>query len=323
MAALDDDQRDLGFGSVVARESRLRLLNRDGSFNVVRRRRGPFASLGDYQALVTLSWPRFLAFITVVFVAINALFATAYVACGPQALAGPPIAGATGAWARAFFFSVQTFSTIGYGHVVPDSLSANVLVAIEALAGLVVFALAWGIVFARFSRPVAKLRFSDRAVVAPYRGLTAFEFRIANVSSSELVDVRAQVILGRMVVEEDGRRVRRFHELPLERDHIAFFPLTWTIVHPIDAASPLADLSRGDLEAMDAEFLVILAGTDETWAQTVHARSSYKFDEVTWHARFAGIFLRPEDGGRMGVSLDRLSELERVEPTQPHAGSVA
>ena len=313
MRTTPDEPRDLGFGSVVSRESRQRLLNHDGSFNVVRRRRRLVSALGDYHVLVTLSWPRFLALVTVGFLLVNTLFAAAYVACGPEALAGPAVgSGPGGAWARAFFFSVQTFSTIGYGHVAPVSLAANLLVVAEALCGLFVFALIWGIVFARFARPQARIRFSERAVVAPYRGITGFEFRVANESSSQLVDVRAEVMLGRMEVDAEGRSLRRFYDLPLERDHIAFFPLTWTIVHPIDAASPLAGLSAAELAAADAEFLVILAGTDETWAQTVHARSSYKFDEIEWGARFTSIFLRPENGGRMGVSLDRLSEIERV-----------
>jgi inward rectifier potassium channel len=253
-----DEPRDLGFGSVVSRESRQRLLNHDGSFNVVRRRRRLVSALGDYHVLVTLSWPRFLALVTVGFLLVNTLFAAAYVACGPEALAGPAVgSGPGGAWARAFFFSVQTFSTIGYGHVAPVSLAANLLVVAEALCGLFVFALIWGIVFARFARPQARIRFSERAVVAPYRGITGFEFRVANESSSQLVDVRAEVMLGRMEVDAEGRSLRRFYDLPLERDHIAFFPLAWTIVHPIDAASPLAGLSAAELAAADAEFLVI------------------------------------------------------------------
>jgi inward rectifier potassium channel len=307
-----DEPRDLGFGTVVSRESRQRLLNHDGSFNVVRRRRRLVAALGDYHVLVTLTWPSFLALVATVFILVNTIFAAAYVVCGPDALAGPAVGPVGGGWARAFFFSVQTFSTIGYGHVAPVSLAANLLVVVEALCGLFVFALVSGIVFARFARPQARIRFSERAVVAPYRGITGFEFRVANESSSQLVDLRAEVMLGRMEVDGEGGRARRFYDLPLERDHIAFFPLTWTIVHPIDATSPLAGLSAAELAAADAEFLVILAGTDETWAQTVHARSSYKFDEVEWGARFASILLRAEDGGRMGVALDRLSEIERV-----------
>jgi len=192
---------------------------------------------------------------------------------------------------------------------------------VEALCGLLVFALTSGLVFARFSRPVARIRFSDRAVVAPYRGITGFEFRIANENISQLVDLRAQVMFGRIQTEDGGRRVRRFDDLPLERDRVAFFPLSWTIVHPIDASSPLAGLDAAALAEADAEFLVILTGTDETWAQTVYARSSYKFDEVAWHARFADILLRPQDGGRMGVEMDRLSEIEPLDRPARHAAA--
>ncbi len=322
MTSGTDDTRDLGFGNIVARESRQRLLNHDGSFNVVRRRRGLVTSLGDYHLLLTLSWPRFLLLVAAMFVALNLLFAGAYMACGPDALDGPAVEGTAGHWARAFFFSVQTFSTIGYGHVAPANLSANLLVVFEALCGLLVFALSSGVVFARFSRPIARVRYSDRAVVAPYRGITAFEFRIVNTSRSQLLDLRAQVLLSLMEVDEAGRSVRRFHDLPLERDHVALFPLTWTIVHPIDARSPLAGMDSRRLHAADAEFLVILAGTDETWAQLVHSRSSYKSDEVDWNARFASILLRPDDGGPMGVALDRLSEIESLGDPAP-SGAVS
>jgi inward rectifier potassium channel len=153
--------RDLGFGSVVARESRQRLLNRDGTFNVRRDGMPPLASLSLYHHLLTIPWPKFLGLVGLTFLALNTVFGLAYLACGPDALHGAQASEMGGSeFLRAFFFSVQTFATIGYGHISPAGLAANLLVTVEALAGLLIFALATGLLFARFSRPTAKIVFS-------------------------------------------------------------------------------------------------------------------------------------------------------------------
>jgi inward rectifier potassium channel len=297
--------RDLGFGTIVARESRQRLLNRDGSFNVSRKGLRLGTSLSAYHALLTTSWTRFMLVVVASYVVCNALFAAAFLACGPGALVGP---GGTG-FPRAFFFSVETFSTIGYGIVGPAGLAANLLVTVEALVGLLWLALATGLLFARFSRPTAKILFSRSALVAPYRGGRAFEFRIANARSSQLIDVEAKVLFTRF--EETGRQaVRRFYPLTLERESVVFFPLAWTIVHPIDEASPLRGLTADDLRASDAEFLVLLSGIEEAFAQRVHARSSYKWNEVVWGARFADIVHHPSGGEPITIDVSRLDILE-------------
>ena len=304
----EDPNRDLGFGAVVARESRRRLLNRDGSFNVVREGLSPLGSLSLYHALLTTSWPRFLLLIVAFYLASNGLFALFFLACGPEALAGLQATTAGGRFVEAFFFSVQTFATIGYGVISPRSLAANLLVTIESLFGLLGFALATGILFARFARPTAKILFSRNALIAPYRGITAFEFRITNARSNQLIDVAARVMLGRL--GPDGRR--EFLPLPLERDQVVFFPLSWTIVHPIDEASPLWGVTDKELLAQDAEFLILLTGTDETFAQVVHTRSSYKANEVLWGTRFASLFNPPREDGLVSIDIGKLDEVERA-----------
>jgi inward rectifier potassium channel len=266
----DEEVRDLGFGAVVAGESRQRLLNRDGSFNVQRRGLRLGSSLSLYHLLLTTSWTRFMGLIVGSYVLFNGGFGLAFVMCGPDALSG----GGEATFSRAFFFSVETFSTIGYGVIGPAGMAANLVVTVEALVGLLWLALATGLLFARFSRPTAKVLFSRTAVVAPYRGIKAFEFRIANARSSQLIEVQAKVMFARFE-DAGGRAVRRFYPLALERDSVTFFPLTWTIVHPIDESSPLRGLTRTELRACDGEFLVLLAGVEETFAQRVHARSSY------------------------------------------------
>jgi inward rectifier potassium channel len=307
----DEEIRDLGFGAVVARESRQRLLNRDGSFNVARTGLRLGSSLSIYHTLLTLTWTRFMALVVAAYLLLNGGFGALFLLCGPGALQGPlPGAGpAGGGFAQAFFFSVETFSTIGYGNISPSGLAANLVVTVESLVGLLWLALATGLLFARFSRPTARILFSRTAVVAPYRGIQAFEFRIANARTSQLIEVQATVLFTRFE-EDGGRSVRRFYPLPLERSSVVFFPLSWTIVHPIDDASPLKGLTRDDLRRTDAEFLVLLSGVEETFAQRVHARSSYKCDEVVWGAKFSDILHHPRGNEPMSLDVSRLDSIE-------------
>ena len=309
----DDEPRDLGFGSVVASQSRLRLLNRDGSFNVQRRGLGLRASLSLYYSLLTLSWPRFLGLLALVYLAANALFAGAYFLCGPAALAGRPALTGGGRYVEGFFFSVQTLSTIGYGEMLPVGMAANLLVTFESMVGLLFFAVATGLIFARFSRPLADIEFSTRAVVAPYRGGTGFMIRIANRRRNELVEMSAKVIFSRMEVR-DAQAIRRFYELPLERSRVTIFPLSWTIVHPIGESSPLAGITAAELEAVDGEFLVLLTGIDETYFQRVYSRSSYKAGEVVWNARFSDILNHPRGGEPITVDVRHLHDVEELGP---------
>ncbi|HEX7809596.1 MAG TPA: ion channel, partial [Thermoanaerobaculia bacterium] len=188
-APATDVGSDLGFGSVVARESRKRLLNRDGTFNVRREGLRFWESLSAYQYLLTISWPKFFGFIVGSYLAANAVFAAIYVSLGDGALAGVHAKQIAGRFTEAFFFSVHTLATIGYGTIAPATLPANVIVTLETLIGLVGVAVMAGISFARFSRPVANVVFSRNAVIAPYRGGRAFMFRIVNRHSSQLVEL--------------------------------------------------------------------------------------------------------------------------------------
>ncbi|MFL6195892.1 MAG: ion channel [Thermoanaerobaculia bacterium] len=308
----EDPNRDLGFGSVVARQSRKRLLNRDGSFNVVRDGLSYFQSLSPYHYLLTTTWPRFLGLVIVFFIVTNAVFGAAYFACGPGQLAGSKAASLPAQYLEDFFFSVQTFATIGYGSMYPAGTAANVLVTLEALIGLLGFALATGILFARFSQPTAKILFSQNAIIAPYRGYTAFEFRIANARRNELIQVEAQLNLTRFRL--DGSGMREFLPLRLERQKVVFFPLAWTIVHPIDERSPLYGATAEDLEEWDAEFLILLSGIDETFSQTVHARSSYKANEIVWGARFTSLFNPPRPDGVLSIDIGHLHNVEKMVP---------
>ncbi len=308
---LEDELRDLGFGAVVASQSRQRLLNRDGTFNVDRRGRGFLASISPYHALLTMTWRAYFALIVTAYVVTNFLFALAYELCGPGAL---EVTGTRSAsFLEAFFFSVQTLATIGYGRIAPVGSAANAIVTVESLVGLLGFALAAGILFARFSRPMADIVFSHNAIIAPYQGIQAFEFRIANRRTNEVLELQAEVLFSRL---EGRTKTRRFYALSLERQKVVFFPLSWTVVHPIDGQSPLHGLTHQDLVDTDAEFLILLTGIDETFSQMVQARSSYKADEIVWNAKFKDVFRRPRDGGSLSIDVGKIHEIERLSTTE-------
>lgn len=309
-----DENRDLGFGSKVAGESQRRLLNRDGSFNVARTGLNPFAAFSLYHSLLQISWPRFFGFVVIGYLIANAVFACAYMACGEGALLVPENLQIGNQFWEAFFFSVHTMATIGYGNITPVGVAANVIVTFEALFGLLGFALITGMLFARFSRPTAKILFSENAVVAPYRGIKAFQFRITNGRCNEIIELHATVILSQF---EDigGRKLRRFYPLQLERERVAFFTLSWTIVHPINESSPLFGKTELDLLETDAEILVLLTGIDETFSQTVHTRSSYKNDEIVWQAKFGDIYNPPTPTGRLTIDVRKLHSIERLNET--------
>jgi inward rectifier potassium channel len=302
--------QDLGLGGKLSERSHARLLNRDGSFNVRRNNLGPFHPYNVYHTLVSLPVPSVVLLMVAGYFATNLLFATLYWLAGPDAIAGA----ASSPLARfedCVFFSVQTLATIGYGKLVPNTRAANVLVAIEALVGLLGFAILSALLFARFARPTAKIRFSSHAVVAPYQNGWALMFRLVNLRNHDLTDVHAVVSFARWV-DENGARRRRFDQLALERDFIIFMPLHWVVVHPITDTSPLRGLTAESLAGADPEVVCLITADDETFAQTVHAKSSYDKADIVWGARFRDMYLPEAD--RVTIDLGRLNDFEAVTP---------
>lgn len=286
-------------------------MNRDGTFNVTRYGSSPWDFVHPYHWLLSISWPSFFGLIFAMYLLANVVFALAYLLCGPGALAGGEDPMAAGRFMKAFFFSVQTIATIGYGKMTPEGYIANFLVAVEALLGLMGFALATGLLFSRFSRPTAKIAFSGHAVVAPYREGAGLMFRIANARSNELSEVTASVTLTRFE-QVNGRRVRRFHLLDLERSKVTFLATQWVIVHPVQRGSPLHGVAEEDFRRSEPEILILLAAMDETFSQVVNARSSYTASEIAWGARFRDIHEVASDG-RLSINVQRLGEYDNVE----------
>ena len=302
---------DLGLGRVLSDESRQRLLRPDGWFNVRRTGLGVFRSHRIYHDLVSMSWPAFTAVFGLAYTAVCVVFALGFWLLGPAALDAPPgDAGGTG-FGRALYFSVQTFATIGYGRISPVSHGAQALVAVEAFVGIFYMALATGLAFARVARPDADVVFSQRMLVAPYQSGQALMFRLVNARRGELSDVSVEVTFS--LLEDDpvvGRRVRRYAPLDLERRRVTFFPLTWTVVHPLTPESPVWGFTDADLRAGDAEILVRLAALDEATMQGVVARTSYRAGDgdVVWNRRFRDLFDR--SGDVLTVDVSRLDETD-------------
>lgn len=306
-----EEDKDLGFGSKVAGESRQRFLNRDGTFNVQRTGIPRYSTLNLYHFLMTMSWKQFLLLVLLLYFLSNVVFGLLYTFLGASALvdvSGEPM---TNLFLRGFFFSVQTFATIGYGTIHPVGTIPNLLVTIESYYSLLANALITGLVFARFSRPTAKIIFSDAAIVAPYRGITGFMFRVTNSRNNQLIEVKAQVSFSRFV-EKDGKRIRKFDQLELERDKVAFFPLSWTIVHPIDDNSPMFEMTQADLEESEAEIMILLSAMDETFAQMVHTRSSYKPEEIKVGYKFVSIYNKTQPNEPLSIDIRKLSQIEKV-----------
>jgi inward rectifier potassium channel len=237
-----------------------------------------------YHQLLTMPWRRFFALVLAGYLVVNASFALAYRSLGDAIEHAQ-----AGSFLDAFFFSVQTLATIGYGRMAPITLGANVLVTIEALLGMVGLAVTTGLVYARFARPTARVLFSKVAVVGPYDGVRSLQFRMANARGNQIVEAHLKLTMVRDERTAEGNPVRRVHDLKLRRSEHGAFALTWTAIHPIDEHSPLHGKTTQELRDSMVDLLVSLTGIDEGLAQTIHARYGYRVDDIRWDARFADI----------------------------------
>ncbi len=275
----------------------------------------PLADL--YHFLLTSSWLRLFLLVVGLYLVVNTSFALGYLALGPDAIENAR----PGSFADAFFFSVQTLATVGYGKMVPRTVGANVLSTLEIFAGMIALALTAGLVFAKFSRPTARVLFSDVAVVAPFEGVPSLMFRMANARASQIVEANLSLVLARRERTREGEVVRRLHDLELLRSHHALFALTWTAIHPIDASSPLHGQDAASLAATETAFIASMTGFDEDLAQTIHVRHGYRADQVLWQHRLQDIFTRTPDGER-AIDYRRFHDVEPIgSEERPAAGA--
>lgn len=288
-----------------------RIVQRQPSDRIVAIGRRP-ALLSDlYHHLLTLPWPVFLTGLSGVYLGLNLLFALLYL-LGDGAIANAR----PGKFSDAFFFSVETISTIGYGQMSPGTLYGNLVMTFEAMVGLMLIAVAAGLVFARFSRPTARVLFSKVAVVAPFNGLPTLSIRLANQRRNQILEAQASLTLVRDESTHEGEWIRRFYDLQLIRQRSPIFAMTFSVMHAIDNGSPLLNATTSSLAAESAEIVVTVTGLDETLSQPVYARTSYLAHEVLWDHRFVDVFIDTQDG-RLAIDYRRFHDVEPIEQQVP------
>jgi inward rectifier potassium channel len=256
-----------------------------------------------YHFLMEASWARLFVIIAAIYLSTNAIFATLYV------LSGDSIAGAEkGSFSDAFFFSVQTLSTVGYGVMSPKGVLGGTLVTFEAFVGLLGMAMASGLMFSKFARPTARVIFSSKVIITTRNGKPCLVMRMANGRGNEIVEATLRVSVLKPEITAEGEKMRRFHDLVLTRSQTPLFTLTWMVIHEINEASPLFGETEESLREMSVRMIVTLTGIDSTFAQTVHARTSYFAEDFVWGGRFVDVTTQLPDG-RLQVDYTKFNDV--------------
>jgi inward rectifier potassium channel len=290
-----------------------RFINRDGSFNVRKDGQSFWQRFSLFHSMLNLPLWKFIAVLVLFFVAVNVFYTALYVWLGVEGFQG--ILAKT-RWAQVkelYFFSTETFTTVGYGRVNPVGDGVNFVASIEAMTGFISFAVITGLIYGRFAKPRAYLAFSDHAVVAPYRGGRGLMFRFASYKDNHtLTDVDIKVNIA-MLLQENGKTSYKFYNLNLERNKVDNLPMNWTVVHPIDADSPLSGFSEEDLRAADTELYVLVRGFDDVFSNFVLQRTSYTFSEIRFGRKFIPMYRESDDGQTTILELHKLHSSVPIE----------
>lgn len=301
-------EAELGFGTKNY-DKAVRFFNRDGSVNVRRRSSGNHVGFDIYHWLISITWTHFIILVFASYIAVNTLFACIYFLLGTAKFGGLESVGDSSNFTNLFFFSAQTLTTVGYGHVYPIHPSTNTVSAIESMLGLMGFALVTGLLYGRFSKPKADIEYSNNAVIAPFQDVTGFMFRIANKKQNELLEIECEI---GFAYNNPETKKRAFYFLELERGRINFLPLSWTIVHPIDEKSPLYGLTEEAFRKGDGEFVILVKAINDTYFQTVYSRMSYKAEEIVWNAKFIPVPQTPHKNGSISINIQDLHEYQKL-----------
>ncbi len=260
-----------------------RIINKDGSFNI-KRIGGGLSSVNAFHYLINISWPKFLLIVFAGFISVNLLFAVLYQLAGIENLVNASAQDGIQSFLNTFFFSVQTFATVGYGGMHPTGIASNIIASLESMTGILSFALATGLLYGRFSKPSAKIIFSDKAIITPFKDSKALMFRVANARPNVMMEMEANAMMT-FLDKTNNQFTRKYFPLKLEIKFVYFFPLPWTIVHPIDEESPIFGKKEDELKDLEAELLIMIKGFDDSFSQHVITRNSYKYDEIVWDVK--------------------------------------
>lgn len=300
---------DTGFGSVAGNNGG-RFINKDGSFNLRREGISLINRFSIYQRMLNLPRWKFIGLIIIFYFIINVLFTTAYMLMGPEQLQGIVAANWWGVCKEVFYFSCQTFTTVGYGRVNPMGDAANLLASVEALCGFLSFAIATGLIYGRFAKPRSYLMFSDLALISPYKNSTALTFRFATYKDNHIltnVEIKVNIALK---VNENGIDVYKFYDLELERYKVDSLPMNWTVVHPIDENSPVNGFTYEDMVNADVELYVLITGFDAVYSAPVLQRTSYTYQEMKFNAKFVPMYRESEDGQTTILEMHKLNKIK-------------
>ncbi|MBW0178403.1 ion channel [Sediminibacterium sp.] len=302
---------ETGLGTNTTLSGGGRFFNRDGNPNMEVMGMNLWERLNIYHSLLTMSMWKFLLVVVVYFLGTNLIFTGIYYLIGIEHLGGLLQVQGLELFGEVFFFSAQTFTTVGYGRINPMGFAASFTASMEALTGLMTFAIATGIMWGRFSRPKAYIRYSRNAIVAPFREGIALMFRMVPFTRNYLVNVEVKVTLA-MQVQEDGQTKNRFFNMPLDIAKANTMTANWTLVHIINEDSPIYGLTKEDLSNAHAEMLVFVQGFDESFSNTVISRTSYTYEEFVYGAKFLPMYHPSEDGMKTILHLDQLDAYEHT-----------
>jgi inward rectifier potassium channel len=302
---------DTGFGTN-ASDYGGRFVNRDGSFNL-RKEGVPFwERFSIFHTMLNMPNWKFIALILGFFLAINLAYTSIYLLIGTEGFTGMIANTGWQKFKEVYFFSTETFTTVGYGRVNPVGDGANFIASIEAMSGFLSFAVATGLIYGRFSKPKAYINFSNHAVISPYQDKTALMFRFVSYKDNHvLTNVEIKVNIG-LQVEENNKHVYKFFDLHLERSRVDSLPMNWTVVHPIDENSPFVGFSFEDMKAADVELYVLVRGFDDSYSAVVLQRTSYTFDEIIFNKKFVPMYRESDDGKTTIVELHKLNEYVEI-----------
>jgi inward rectifier potassium channel len=295
-----------------------RFYNRNGEANVIKRGEGILNRYSWYHTLLGMNSGKFILLLLLIYISINLVFAGIYYIVGINHLAGVNTGSSLKNFSEVFFFSAQTFTTVGYGRISPTGFTASAVSTFEAFLGLLSFAIATGLFYGRFSRPQAFLRFSNIALIAPYKDGTAFMFRMSPYKNNSLSEAEVKLTMG-ITTEENGKLTDKFYTLDMEMSRINAFTLSWTIVHPITEKSPLYGFTKEDIANTDIEVLVFVKAFDEIFSNNVVTRTSYVSSEIIWGGKFKMMYFPSDDKNKTILDLGKLNEFDRVDLPEPVA----